>query len=65
MGFYKKINLDNNHWTVEDYKQRMAKKEWEEILLNYDDKIIVKGNLRQLAVRKLSSNVVEVYKKPL
>lgn len=65
MSFYRKIPLDNNHWRVEGYKQRMTEKKWEEMLLNYDDKIIVRGKLRQLAIRKLSSNIVEVYKKPL
>ena len=61
----RKVTLDEDHWRIEDYEQRMTKKEWEKMLLNYEDKIITKGKVRQLVIRALSSNVVEVYKKPL
>ena len=61
----RKVTLDEDHWHIEDYEQRMTKKEWEKMLLNYEDKIITKGKVRQLVIRALSSNVVEVYKKPL
>jgi len=52
----RKIALDNGHFSIEEYKQRMTKKEWEEMLLNYEDKIIVKGNVRQLRNVKKALN---------
>ena len=55
--------LDNNHWKLEDFKQRMSIKAWEELLLNHEDKIIFKGCVRQLEAKRIFGSVVEVYKK--
>ena len=55
----------NAHWQIEDFRQRMTNKEWKQILLNHEDKIIVRGRLRQLVAKNLGAGVVEIYKKPL
>ena len=54
--------LNNAHWTLRDYKQRMTQKEWAEILLSDNDTIVYRGNIVQLKARNLGVGVVEVYK---
>ena len=54
--------LSNNHWTLEDYKERITTEQWKQILLNNDDKIIVKGQARQIQAKNLGYGVVEVSK---
>ena len=54
--------LSNNHWTLPNFRQRMTKKQWRDILLNDQDKIIYKGLLCQLKAKDLGAGVVEVYK---
>jgi len=56
--------LDNNHWTIEDYKQRTTAKMWRNYLLNHDDKIIYKGRLRKLKAEKVFRDIVDIYKEP-
>ena len=57
------VKLDNQHWTFVDYKQRMLVKDWKELLLHHDDKIIYQGKLTQLVVEDLGYGVLEVSKK--
>jgi hypothetical protein len=57
--------LNDNHWRIEDYKQRMTTKAWKNILLNDDDHIVFKGHVRHLQAVKLGYGVVEVSKTPL
>ena len=54
-----------NHWTLEHYTQRITSKEWKQLLLNDEDKLISKGRLRQLKAKKLGVGVVEIYKEAL
>ena len=54
--------LSNNHWTLEDYKERITTEQWKQILLNNDDRIMVKGQARQIQAKKLGYGVVEVSK---
>lgn len=56
--------LDQRHWILESYSQRMDLKEWKKILLEGRDKIIFHGNMRILKGRSLGFGVVEVYKIP-
>jgi len=56
------IQLHPNHWTQEDFKQRMTSKEWGELLLRGQDSIIFKGNLVNLKVKNLGYGIVEVGK---
>lgn len=56
------IELNEAHWTIEGFKQRMASKEWKELLLSEFDSIIVNGNMRKLIAKNLGFGVVEVYK---
>ena len=61
-----RLGLNKGYITVTVQKEKYwTTKDWEKILLNYEDTIIVAGKKRQLGIRTLSSNVVEVYKKPL
>lgn len=56
--------LDDQHWTFEDYKQRMVTKDWKALLLNDDDKMIFAGRLRQLVGKNLGAGVWEISKAP-
>lgn len=56
---------NNAHWRFENYRQRMTIKQWRELLLNEDDKLIFCGHLRQLRAKNLGVGVVEVYKESL
>jgi len=55
---------DSQHWTFEDYKQRMTTKEWKQLLLHHEDTVIYNGLIRQLQAKKLGYGVVEVSKIP-
>ena len=61
----KKAVLSNNHWRVENYRQRMTTKEWRELLLNEEDHIIFKGHMRHLKAKPIGAGVVEVFKEPI
>ena len=54
--------LDDQHWTFKDYKQRLTTKQWRELLLNDDDKVIFAGKVTQLKSKSLGSGVVEIWK---
>ncbi len=56
--------LDNRHWQIEDFRQRMTREEWKKLLLDYDDTVIYKGLLRKLKATSLGYGVLEVYKEP-
>ena len=55
-------DIDNQHWVLEDYKERMPAEKWKKILLESEDHIIFRGVLRRLKAKKLGYGVVEVYK---
>ncbi len=57
--------LNDNHWILEDYKQRVTTKEWKEMLLNDRDHMIFCGHLRRIVGKKLGAGVVEISKAPL
>ena len=54
--------LDPQHWRFQDYKQRIPARAWRRLLLNDDDKIIFKGRVVKLLVKRLGFGVVEVSK---
>ena len=56
---------DSNHWTFEDYTQRMTAKQWRQILLRGQDRLIFLGRVCRLKAKSLGVGVVEVYKEPL
>jgi hypothetical protein len=60
-----KLFLDNNHWVLEDYKQRITRNQLNSLFLNHDDKIIFKGCVRQLKYKKVSPGIYEIYKQSL
>jgi len=57
--------LDNRHWKIEHFIQRMTTKDWAKFLLNNEDRITFKGKLRLLTSKNIGSGVVEVYKEPI
>ncbi|MCK4815454.1 hypothetical protein KA005_06775 [bacterium] len=59
------MEWDNRFWLREDHIQRLTCKEWKEVLLEYKDRIIVKGRVRQLVAKNLGYGVVEVSLEPL
>ena len=58
-----KLLLDNNHWVIEDYKQRITLNQLRSLFLNHDDSIIFKGTLRKLIYKKIAPGVYEIYKR--
>jgi hypothetical protein len=51
-----------NHWSIPLFRERMTRKQWQQILLQEDDKICYRGELVQLKAKNLGFGVVEVYK---
>jgi len=54
--------LRDGHWITEHYSQRITIKQWKEILLNENDKIIVHGRSRRIVGKNIGAGVVEVRK---
>ena len=54
--------LDEQHWVMPDYRQRMMASDWKQLLLNNDDKVIFRGLITKLKAKNLGYGVVEVYK---
>lgn len=59
------VTLDDQHWQLESYRQRMTTNEWRQLLLNHDDIVTFKGRVRKLLANRLGGGVVEVFKAPL
>lgn len=57
------MTLSDNHWSQENYRQRMTIKEWRDILLAGRDAIIIRGHVRRLKADHVGAGVVEIYKK--
>ncbi len=55
--------LSINHWTIEDYRQVVDRKEAQEILRNRFH--IVKGIMREFKVKSIGAGMYEVFKKSL
>ena len=62
-GQEKEDILDERHWQLKDFKQRMITKDWKKLLMSYEDKIIYKGELIALIARNIGYGIVEVSKK--
>ena len=56
---------EQGFWHRENFFQRVENKVWKQALLNEDDRIIVRGKVRQLVAKNLGYGVVEVSLKPL
>ena len=56
------VILSNNHWQLENYKQRMTSQQWRAVLIAGNDMVIFRGHMRQLKAKNLGYGVVEVYK---
>lgn len=56
--------LNQNHWTLRDYRQRILLKDWQQWLLNHDDKIIYHGHLIPLKAKSIGAGVYEIFKDP-
>ena len=53
-------NLSTNHWSIEDYKQVVTRKEAQEILK--DRFHIVNGRTREFKVKHIGAGMYEVFK---
>jgi len=47
-------------WKDDSYRQRITREEWKEALLQERDRIIVRGNIRQLKAKNLGCGVYEI-----
>ena len=54
--------LNDLHFKQLDYKQRVTTKEWKNILLNNQDKIIYKGTVVNLIGKNIGAGVYEIFK---
>jgi len=54
--------LDPQHWRFRNFKQRITGKDWRQLLLNDDDKIIFNGKVMQLKAKHLGCGVYEISK---
>lgn len=54
--------LDDGHWTSINYRQRITRAQWREMLLNYDDNIIYHGRVYRFKAKNLGAGVYEIYK---
>lgn len=59
------MERDGRHWLREDHKQRITKKELQEMLLAGEDTLIYHGRIRQLKAKHLGVGVYEISKEPL
>ena len=60
-----KKNLSANHHMIEGYSERITTKEWKEILLNEEDKVVFHATVRRLVAKRLGYGVVEISKEAL
>ena len=58
----KEAILDEQHWKFKDYAQRILIKDWQNLLMNNDDKIIFQGRVYPLVAKNLGAGVVEIRK---
>lgn len=58
------VKLDNGHWEVEDYFQRVTAKELKLLYLNKEEYIIFHGHIRRIGYKKVAPGVYEIFKKP-
>ena len=54
--------LSDNHWRIPDFRQRITTKQWKQLLLDENDRIIFKGHIRPLKAKSLGAGVVEITK---
>ena len=56
---------DQAHWLSEDHKQRITKKQLQEMLFKEEDIIIFHGRIRRLKAESLGVGVYEISKESL
>ena len=61
----KNFNINDGHWTMEQFRENVTIKQWREYLLNHDNHIIVCGRLRELKAKSLGAGVYQISKAPL
>lgn len=54
--------LSQGHWLCLNYKQRMTRKEWKQILLNEADYVWFYGERYELVAKNLGCGIVEISK---
>ncbi len=58
----RKVKISDNHAYLEYYTERIPKRDWAKILLNYEDSVICKGTVYKLIAKDLGYGVVEISK---
>jgi hypothetical protein len=53
--------FSNNHWILENYKQRVTRKEAQAILLVYDT-IIFRGDIWVIKCKHIGAGIYEIFK---
>ncbi len=53
--------LNNNHWNIASYKQRVTREELRTILLESQDTIIRFGNLCEMKKKHLGAGIYEIW----
>lgn len=56
------MDLDNGHWKLDNFTQRMPVKQWSKIVREYRDSVIYKGNIVKLKGVRVAPDVIEVTK---
>ncbi len=55
------MTLDNGHWRVKGYKQRVTREQLKELLLNEEDRCIIAGDIRPMRRKHLGVGVYEIW----
>ena len=59
------FSLSKEHVNQEEFTERVLAKDWQGVLLRYEDKIIKNGHVRQLVAKDIGYGIVEVSKAPI
>jgi hypothetical protein len=56
--------INNAHFVIEGFKERIPIKQWRAMLLNEEDTIVFRGHVRKLIGKNLGCGVIEISKEP-
>jgi len=54
--------INENHYLMQNFRERMPSKQWRQMLLNREDRIIYRGRIVPLKAKKFGYGVVEIFK---
>ena len=56
------MKIDERHYTIGNFKQRITVKDWKKVLLNHGEVIIYRSCITELVAKNLGYGVVEISK---